>query len=167
VWLRFADPTQGDGNGRFAIWQIGWDAFRTHWLTGSGAGDFRDAYTAAFLKAYQMGESPPMVQDAHNMIVSTSVELGLIGLILLFAAWFFQFRTVSTIARSSRLFDLRLAAEAGTIGLCFTALTVDILYFKYLWIGFMIAALIRNASVCEQEAIHSRPATAGYAMAAH
>jgi O-antigen ligase len=103
-----------------------------------------------------------MVQDAHNMIVSTSVELGLIGLLLLLVAWFFQFRTVSRIARSSRLFDLRLAAEAGMIGLCFIALTVDILYFKYLWIGFMIAVLIRNASVCEQEAINSgtmRPLT--------
>jgi hypothetical protein len=59
VWLRFADPTQGAGDGRFAIWSIGWDAFRTHWLAGSGAGDFRDAYTAAFFKAYQMDRVRP------------------------------------------------------------------------------------------------------------
>jgi hypothetical protein len=166
VWLRFADPTEGAGNGRFDIWSIGWDAFRTHWLAGSGAGDFRDAYTAAFLKAYQLGGSPPLVQDAHNMIVSTSVELGLIGLVLLAAAWFFQFRSVSRIKRSSKLFDLRLATEAGMVGLCFTALTVDILYFKYLWIGFMIAVLVRNASVCDDEARGRTGATAGSAVAA-
>jgi O-antigen ligase len=167
VWLRFTDPTQGvdNGNGRYGIWTIGWDAFRNHWLAGSGAGDFRDAYTAAFFKAYQMNDNPPMVQDAHNMIVSTAVELGLIGLVLLLAAWFFQFRSVSRIARSSRLFDLRLAAEAGLIGLCFTALTLDVLYFKYLWIGFMIAVLIRNASVCEQEAI-GQPRTANQVVTA-
>jgi O-antigen ligase len=161
VWLRFADPTQGAGNGRYAIWSIGWQAFQTHWLAGWGAGDFRDAYAAAFLKAYQSGQMPPRIQDAHNMLISTSVELGIIGIVLLLAAWFFQFRTVSVIPRSSPLFDLRLAAEAGTLGLFFIALTLDVLYFKYLWIGFMIAVLIRNAYVCEKQAEFKSEITPG------
>jgi hypothetical protein len=169
VWLRFMDPSQGAGNGRYAIWSVGWRAFQQHWLAGAGAGDFRAAYQAAFLGMYQNGPIPPLIQDAHNMLVSTSVELGVIGITLLLVAWYFQFRAVSVIPRSSSLFDLRLGVEAGIIGLCFVALTLDVLYFKYLWIGFMIAVLVRNAYVCQQQALRAAPdperrASAGQAV---
>jgi hypothetical protein len=152
VWLRFMDPTQGAGNGRYAIWSVGRRAFEEHWLIGAGAGDFRAAYQDAFLGLAQSGPLPPLIQDAHNMLVSTSVELGGVGIVLLLTAWFFQFRVVSSIPRTSSLFDLRLGIEAGLIGLCFEALTLDVLVFKYLWIGFMIAVLVRNAFVGDQRA---------------
>jgi hypothetical protein len=169
VWLRFMDPSQGAGNGRYAIWSVGWRAFQQHWLAGAGAGDFRAAYQAAFLGMYQNGPIPPLIQDAHNMLVSTSVELGVIGIVLLLVAWYFQFRAASVIPPSSSLFDLRLGVEAGVIGLCFIALTLDVLYFKYLWIGFMIAVLVRNAYVCQQQALRAsrdpeRRASAGQAV---
>lgn len=149
VWRRFADPTQANASGRFDVWNIGWRAFRDHWLVGSGAGDFRAAYTAAYFETH--APLAPVIQDAHNMLVSTSVELGVVGVAILLAAWIFQFRTVASIDRASPLSDLRLGAEAGLIGLCFTALTVDVLYFKYLWIGFMITVMIRNAAVTQRK----------------
>ena len=150
VWLRFFDPTQGQAGGRYGIWSVAWEAFRHHWLVGVGIGDFRAAYTEVYLTVYQGIQFHPWAEDSHNLIASTSVELGIIGLSLLAVAWFYQFRAVSVIPRSSSLFDLRLACEAGTIGLFVVAMTADLLWFKYLWIGFMLAVLVRNAYVGER-----------------
>ena len=145
VWLRFVDPTQGDAGGRYGIWAVAWAAFKQHPLLGVGTGDFRVAYSDVYLTVFQRGSFHAWAEDSHNLIASTAVELGVIGLVLMLAAWIFQFRTVAHIPRSSSLSDLRTTVEAATIGLFIVAMTVDLMWYKYLWILFMMSVLVRNA----------------------
>jgi O-antigen ligase len=152
VWIRFTDPGQGEAGGRYAIWGIAWDAFRQRPLFGIGADQFRIAYSQSYLANAHGTLITRWVQDPHNLIVSNAVELGIIGLVLVLAAWFFQFRIVSAIPRSSPLFDARIAIEAGTLGLFINSLSVDLMFYKYLWVAFMLGAFVRSAYVSQTPA---------------
>jgi O-antigen ligase len=145
VWIRFTDPGQGEAGGRFGIWGIAWDAFRHRPLFGIGADQFRLAYSQSYLANAHGQIINRWMQDPHNVIVSNAVELGIIGLVLVLAAWFYQFRIVSVIPRSSPLFSARIAIEAGTLGLFVNALAVDLMFYKYVWVAFMLGAFVRSA----------------------
>jgi O-antigen ligase len=155
VWIRFFDPTQGEAGGRYSIWAIAWDAFKHRPLLGIGADGFRIAYGESYLAAARGRLISHWWQDAHNVIVSNAVELGIIGLVLVLAAWFYQFRIARSIPRSSPLFGARLAIEAGTLGLFVNALSVDLMFYKYLWMAFMLGAFVRSAYLGEQQAVES------------
>lgn len=162
IWLRFLDPEQGDLGGRSGLWKIAAAAFRQHWLAGAGTGNFRLAYRDAYLSVSQPGFFyHRWMEDSHNLIVNTSVELGVVGVILILAAWVLQFRTTERIPRTSVLGGVRSAIEAGTIGLFVVAMTVDIMWYKYLWIAFMLAIMARNAWLAD-----ARPAAKRAALAA-
>jgi O-antigen ligase len=145
MWMRFFDPSQGNAGGRFPIWQIAWRAFTMHPIGGIGTGQFKIAYEEAYLSVPPSIYSHRWMEDPHNLIASTAVELGIVGLLLILAAWWVQLRVGRCIPRSSRLFDLRIAVEAGTVGLFVNAMAVDLMFYKYLWITFMMAILVRNA----------------------
>lgn len=149
VWMRFLDPSQGQASGRFGIWGLAWIAFKAHWLFGIGAAQFRMAYEEAYLKSSLGADARRWMEDSHNLIVGTSVELGIIGLVLMLVAWYFQFRVVRAIPPSSQLFELRVAVEASTLGLFVVAMSLDVMFYKYLWLGFMMALLVRNAYLAE------------------
>lgn len=154
VWLRFVDSQQGDLGGRNGIWAIGLNAFRTHMLAGSGTGNFRLAYGEAYLMTPQKGLfTHRWAEDSHNLIVNTSVELGIIGVVLILIAWYLQFRTVSKISRDSSFGAVRSAIEAGTIGLFMVAMAVDLMWYKYLWIAFMLGVLARNAWITSADPV--------------
>jgi O-antigen ligase len=154
MWLRFIDSSQGDAGGRFGIWAIAWRAFKLHWLGGIGTGQFRLAYQESYLYVKPSLNNPrPWMEDAHNLIASTAVELGVIGLLLILAAWCFQFRVGRSIPRTSSLFDMRVALEAATLGLFVNALSVDLMFYKYLWIAFTLGVLVRNAWLAEGEPV--------------
>jgi len=51
-----------------------------------------------------------------------------------------------------------MALEAATVGLFINALSLDILFYKYLWIAFVLGVLIRNAAVSGEHS--KREATA-------
>ena len=151
VWIRFTDPGQGEAGGRFNIWGIAWDAFRHRPLFGIGVDQFRIAYSQSYLANAHGQLITRWVQDPHNVIVSNAVELGVVGLVLILAAWFYQFRIVSVIPRSSPLFGARIACEAGTLGLFVNALAVDLMFYKYLWVAFMLGAFVRSAYLSQSE----------------
>jgi O-Antigen ligase len=151
VWMRFVDPGQGEAGGRFGIWSIGWDAFKHYWLLGVGANQFRLAYSESFLVASKGLLNHPWMEDAHNLLVSNAVELGVVGLALILAAWFYQFRIVACVPRSSPLFIARIAVEAGTVGLFINAISVDLMFYKYLWAAFTLAVLVRNAYLSDPQ----------------
>jgi hypothetical protein len=158
MWLRFFDPSQGDAGGRYGIWGIALAAFKSHWLLGIGTGQFRLAYSQAYLTAATGSNPHRWQEDAHNLIASTSIELGIIGLLIILTAWFFQLRVGRSIPRTSSLFSWRIALEAATLGLFVDAMTVDLMFYKYLWITFMLAVLIRNCWVGEL-GVTGKPAT--------
>ncbi|HEY0797909.1 MAG TPA: O-antigen ligase family protein, partial [Candidatus Baltobacteraceae bacterium] len=145
IWARFNDPTQGEGSGRFESWQVGFAAFRGHWLIGTGIGSYRAAYEAAYLRVYETLQFFTPSQDPHSLIVQTAVELGAIGIILVFGAWIVQMGVLRAIPKGSPLYDLRCAIEGATIALFIMALSVDLMTFKFPWLCFYLAYLTRSA----------------------
>ena len=150
VWMRFTDASQGEAGGRYSIWAIAWDAFRHHWLLGIGTGQFRLAYGESYIATATGRLVHPWAEDAHNLIASTAVELGIIGLLLVLGAWYAQFRLGTNIPRSSPMFHARIAVQAGTLGLFVNSLSVDMLFYKYLWIVFTIGVIVRNTWLFER-----------------
>jgi O-antigen ligase len=135
VWDRFADKGLTAGSGRVFIWNVGGAAFKDFWLTGAGIGAFPAAYNHELLKTYQpifQGWSRP----AHNAFLSAAVEVGILGGVLLIYAWW---RSWSD-ARGN------VVIEAAIIGLAVASYFLDVLFFKYVWLTFGMAALVKNAA---------------------
>lgn len=142
---RFSNATSSGGAGRFDIWKVGLTAFSSHWMIGAGFGNFPIAFDRAFLSVSE-GYYTHWHRVSHNILVGTAVELGVIGLVVLLIAWWFQLRTADTIAPTHPLYWMRTGLEAGVCGLFFAGLFLDILTQKYLWLAFILLALVRNAT---------------------
>jgi len=145
VWQRFGDPTQSNGNGRTEIWTIGLDALRHHWLLGSGIGTFPDAYNESILNVFVAIERG-WSRASHNLLLGISVELGLIGLILLLLAWAGHFRMLQAIPEKGAYAPIRIALEAGLIALFVASLFVDLPATKLLWLAFMLVCVLYQAN---------------------
>jgi O-antigen ligase len=153
VWMRFFDPSQGEAGGRYGIWGIALAAFKHRPWLGYGIDNFRIAYSQFYVSSAHGLNIAPWMQDAHNVIVSTVVELGVIGLVLVLVAWFYQYRITSMIPRSSPLFSARIAIETGTVGLFVNALAVDLMFYKYLWLAFTLGAFVRSAYLSQKQPV--------------
>jgi O-antigen ligase len=135
--------TASTGSGRTFIWSVGAKALSEHWISGTGIGTFPLAYDRAIgstgLSAFE-GWSRP----AHNVLVGTSVELGLMGVALVLIAWYLSFRQTSNIARTSPNYTLRIASEAVVLGVFINALFLDVFLIKLVWLVFMIPIMLHN-----------------------
>ena len=151
VWQRFTDPTQGDASGRFSVWKVAFAAAMDHfhWLYGAGFGAFPAMYDRVFLTVYEH-DYTGWSRVGHNIIAQSVVETGVIGLALIAFAWYRTWRQPQVVPRGDTLYPWRIALEAATVGLFVTALSVDLLWFKYPWLCFSIAVLVRNVYVREQ-----------------
>ena len=151
VWYRFVDPTQAGGAGRTSIWQVGLVAARDYWLVGSGIGTFPLSYDRSFLSVYQ-----PITEHwhrvSHNLLVGTLVEIGIVGLALVLAAWLANFRTLSAIPRGSRLHWIAVALESALVALLVESMFLDILTLKYLWLVFILVAITYQSFRADVEA---------------
>jgi O-antigen ligase len=131
VWERFnGDAT---GAGRSDIWKVGIAAFREHWLIGNGIGTFPDAYNHVYLAVphdFLIHWSRP----AHDLLVQSFTELGIVGGVLVLAAFWFQFRALTAIGRTDPDRWLRVALEAATLGYFVAALFIDTLDLKQTWV---------------------------------
>lgn len=146
LWERFGEAISTGGAGRTSIWRVGIMAFKQHWFIGAGYNNFADAYDRVFLETpHQMFGTAEWHRAPHNLLVGTSVELGIIGLILMLAAWGGQFRMLSNIPFNDEEYPMRVAVEAAILGTFIAALFLDVMIFKYVWLTFMLAALVRNA----------------------
>jgi hypothetical protein len=144
VWQRFTDPSQSEGSGRFELWLVGLAALKHYWLLGSGFGTFEFAYDQYFLNAYQR-EFEGWTRPAHDLLVQSSVELGIFGAAVVIFAWFSSFAQNTAIRYGDALFPMRVAAEAAILGLFVEALTLDMLWYKYLWVALTFSLLVANA----------------------
>jgi putative inorganic carbon (HCO3(-)) transporter len=146
LWSRFGYALSTGGAGRTSIWRVGLVALKSHWLIGAGYNNFPFAYDEAFLKTpHQIWGMASWHRGSHNLLIGTSVELGLIGLCLMLAAWVVQFRVLDCVAARDPDYGLRIALEATVIGTFVAALFLDIMAYKYVWLTFMLIALVRNA----------------------
>jgi O-antigen ligase len=144
VWTRFGDQTSGEFGGRLPIWHVVWTAFKDHWIIGRGIGSLSIAYDEALLETFQLPAYFHRDVTSHNIFLYTGVQLGIIGVMLLTTAWWFQFRALKNIQPGNVFYDLRLALEAGTLALLIEACTLDLLTFKYLWVAFSITEIVRG-----------------------
>jgi O-antigen ligase len=143
------------GNGRFDIWRSGIAAFKEHWLVGAGIGNFPTAYDNVYLKVIHKDYFSWHIQ-AHNLLMQTSVELGIVGIVLVFGAWFIQFRDARSLQSVAGLEDLSIALQGGIIALLVSATFLDIMWSKYTWLGFILVGLARSVVVARQRTAASK-----------
>jgi O-antigen ligase len=152
---RFADTQRTGGAGRFGIWQVGMEAFRQHWLTGAGIGNYRAIYDSVFIHVYQ-AYSGGWDRPAHNLLVQVSAELGVVGLVLVLVFWFSQLFLLRHIEPSDEWYDFRLALEAAVLGLFVAALSIDLIWSKYTWLLFGTIAQLHTLTLKARAPAHKR-----------
>lgn len=148
---RFAEASVNGGAGRMDIWHVGWLAFKNNWLVGAGYNNFPLAFDQSFLQVSQSFFTK-WHRASHNILLHTGVELGIVGLALFVMAWIGQIRLAIAISPNHLLYPMRLATEGALIGLFVAGLFADIMTQKYVWLGFMLIALVRNAAIGERKA---------------
>jgi hypothetical protein len=99
-----AHLASGSGSGRWQFWTAAGDEFRSAPLVGRGAGSFEAWWT-------QHASFPYFIRDAHSLYLQTLGELGIIGLLLLVAA-FGTGLTIGVRALRGRRGEERLASAA-------------------------------------------------------
>jgi O-antigen ligase len=132
---RLNEFTLATGTGRTDIWKVALAAFPGHWLLGTGQGTFVAAYNRAFFLTYQ----PQFVEwnrDPHNLLMSTLVELGLVGVSLLTVTLVLQYRSMRMIPPDDPFSWVRPVFRASLIGLIVAAMFVDVLATKFAWLLF-------------------------------
>lgn len=146
LWSRFGEALSTGGNGRTAIWRVGLQALKSNWLLGAGYANFSLAYDRVFLQTPHLpwGDAG-WDRGSHSLLIGTSVELGLVGLAILLAAWVAQFSMLRDILPNESEYPVRIALEAAVLGTFVAALFLDVMTFKYIWLTFMLIALVRNA----------------------
>jgi O-Antigen ligase len=138
VFSRFDDV---QGAGRTSIWRVGVEAFRQHWLIGNGYGTFSDAYNQVYLlvpHTFNTGWS----REAHDLVISSFVELGVFGGSLVLYAFWRQFRELGTIPLHDPDGWLRLTAEGGILALFMVAMFLDVLPLKPAWVLPLLIAAV-------------------------
>lgn len=146
VLTRFSHASAGGGSGRTDIWRVGLAAFRDNWLFGAGYQNFAYAYDRVYIQVFQpiyIGWS----RAPHDLILSTAVELGIIGLALMLLAWAGQYRTLSSIGPQDARYGLRITLQASLVGMFVSALFLDLMIRKYVWLLFILIVLVRNAQM--------------------
>lgn len=145
IGARFSEALVNGGAGRLDIWHVGWIAFTQNWLFGAGYENFPFAYDKAYMQVFQPFYAS-WHRAPHNLLLGTAVDLGVVGLGLMLAAWVSQFRLLAPVGREDPRYGLKLALQACVIALFIVAMFSDIMTRKYTWLLFMLIALTRNAT---------------------
>jgi len=152
---RFGEAAATGGAGRLGIWRVGLAAFKLHPFFGAGWGNFTLAYNQAYLSVpafatMQIVEGAHWSIAPHNNLVWVGVELGAVGVLVYLAAWWLSFRSLARVSTTGELYPMRLAVESALVGLFVAGLFLGTVTYKYVWLAFMLAALTRNAELCER-----------------
>lgn len=154
VLSRFGNAISTGGAGRWDIWRVGVEAFKRHWLIGAGFNNFPFAYDESYIHISQ-NYWARFHRAPHDLLLQTGVELGIIGIVLMMAAWFGHFDMLKRITPADPRYGLRVAVEAGIIGLFCAAIFLDVMAMKYAWLTFILALLVRNA--VPERTVHGPP----------
>jgi hypothetical protein len=124
-----ADST---GSGRTEIWKIGVRALERFGVTGAGLANFPAAYIQNAYPAFGKHSA------GHNMYLSTWVELGAVGLILLLVVLFGHWRVSRPAKGGNSATALTAALEAACIGFLVVTFFGDWLWDKTLWMQWIL-----------------------------
>ena len=130
-------------SGRFAIWRVGLAACPHYCAIGSGWETFPLVYaeTQSSVPDAQVLVGKGGSYQPHNVILLVAIELGIPGLILLFAV------LAATVADALRLpAGLRGPPLAALVGTWFAAMFLSNLEYKFFWMALIMVALSRNVA---------------------
>ena len=128
-----AVPTGGAG--RTEIWSVGLTIFQSSPVVGVGYGNFPIAYTPEIVRSSPIGEAATIFYQSgsHSILVGTLAELGAAGLLILGTL-------LLQLIRRRPYGDYGQAVRAMLIGLMISALFLDVLNRKQVWLVIGIAA---------------------------
>jgi O-antigen ligase len=137
---RFLDPSTDFGSTQFHLeaWKAGLRMMEAHPIAGVGLGNFK-----LLMPSYI---TPGMIMKvdtvAHNMFIEVAAELGLPALVVFLAMFWFTFRTLGKLRRSSSTHPLiratAAALQAGLVGFAVAGSFVSAEYQKTSWMGFAL-----------------------------
>jgi len=145
-WQR-VQPDQLSGlSGRVSIWTVGLKLIGHYGLFGAGLDNFPVAYAgyAGYAPTYAgISRSP------HNVYFNVWIEMGVLGLLLFFAAVWTHFRDArKSIAPAGPGAVINLIPyQAACWALLIDGLSVDLLWTKVFWLAWILLAL---AVRCQQ-----------------
>ena len=154
-WIqqRWSTALSMGGAGRTDIWHVAMLAFGNYWLIGAGFASFPAVFNQEVLHV-NLFRYAGWSKGPHDMIISNAVELGVIGLLLVVAEFVMVFRDLSVPRIGGFPDDLRVALQGAVLAIFLDGLFLDITNRKYLWLLFIMVALLRstilNAAVTEQ-----------------
>jgi hypothetical protein len=140
---RFAAAANDGGAGRTDIWSVGWAALQQHFPFGDGAGSFPAAYDAAYIGVFQH-MAAGWSRAPHDLFLQIGTEYGILGIVVVFAAWFMTFRETAGIRRDDPRADLARVVEAAIVALLVASTFIDLMEEKYVWLVFALAVQIRH-----------------------
>ena len=126
--------------------RMAWRAFLERPLTGWGP----DGWPAIRARAHELGIAPPQVRfaSAHSEIFGVAAEMGVIGLVAFTAFWVLVLRAMRSGAAGGFAGTLAHHQALATVGVLLTALHLDVMRFRFLWITL---ALGIAAAVCARQ----------------
>jgi O-antigen ligase len=145
-------------SGRTAIWRVGLAACPRYCPAGSGWETFPLVYaqTQASVPDAQVLVGQGGSYQPHNVILLVAIELGIPGLVLLFAA--LGITVVEALRLPARLRGPPLAALLGTL---FAAMFLSNLEYKFFWMSLLMVAMSRSLAHAESERpVRRAPASA-------
>jgi O-antigen ligase len=122
--------------GRQDIWQVGIHSLKSYGAFGAGLDNFSNAFQKyAGTSRFFAGDQ----RDSHNIYLSTSVEFGIVGMLLLFAAVRSHLRAFPRPTRNSQTSARLVALEAACWGILIAGFTLDILWRKAFWFALALS----------------------------
>lgn len=132
---RLADSLSSGGSGRTDIWIVGLSIMASAPLIGVGFGNFASAFTPYAISRASGASNASgglfAARGAHNVLLATGVETGIIGGLLLVALF------ASAVIRSTG--DRGYVIRVALVSLYVQAMFLDILGQKQLWLFLALA----------------------------
>jgi hypothetical protein len=133
----------------YVIKKVEWHAFLRRPWTGIGLG----AFPFEAERAYNEGRlfSPYQRVAAHSTPFGRLAETGLAGFIplaLLVSAWAIAARRA--VSEPAPVGDVALAVAAGCLGLLVNSINVDIMNFRFLWVGAGLLRAMTTSGATEE-----------------
>jgi O-antigen ligase len=159
AWDRVTTDYDGGGTGRTELWDVGWQIFEEHPVTGIGLNNFRNESNRYVRRPGNLefveliAERPQVV---HNAYLQVLVEAGVIGLVLFLALLLACLRAAWVAAKrfealgQRRLAELARAVLVAGIGMMaaafFLSNTTDRRWWVLLALGPAMLAMARRAA---------------------
>jgi O-antigen ligase len=155
---RFLDPSTDFGSTQFHLeaWKAGLHMMEAHPMAGVGLGNFK-----TLMPSYMTpGTNLKVETVAHNMFIEVGAELGLPALVIFLAMFWFTYRTLGKLRRSSSTHSLirvtAAALQAGLVGFAVAGSFISAEYQKTSWMGFALMFCLMPLAQSQKLARHVR-----------